>query len=56
MNCNEDKHKPRNNRFGVTWCVNCGRLFTKPCDKDLLQLEIKNINLSKKQENDKESI
>lgn len=28
----KDKHKIRDNAFGVTWCVNCGRLFTTPCD------------------------
>ena len=25
-----NKHKPRDNSFGITWCVRCGRLFTKP--------------------------
>lgn len=29
------KHKPRDNRFGITWCTHCGRLFTKPCGKEL---------------------
>lgn len=33
--CKNDKHKPRNNKFGITWCVKCGRLFNKPGEKDL---------------------
>jgi hypothetical protein len=33
--CLPDKHKPRDNKLGVTWCVKCGRLFTKPCGKEL---------------------
>ena len=24
------KYKKRDNRFGVTWCVRCSRLFNKP--------------------------
>ena len=32
-----NKCKPRDNKFGVTWCVRCGKLFTKPCGKDLKQ-------------------
>jgi len=47
MECKQDKHKPRNNKFGITWCVNCGRLFTKPCDKDLQESEKKIIDLTK---------
>jgi hypothetical protein len=37
MECLNDKHKPRDNKLGVTWCVRCGRLFNKPCGKDLLE-------------------
>lgn len=33
--CKNDKHKPRDNKFGITWCVRCGRLFNKICGKDL---------------------
>lgn len=33
--CKNEKHKPRDNKFGVTWCVRCGRLFTKPSGKPL---------------------
>lgn len=25
--CNK-QHKPRQNRFGVTWCIRCGKLLT----------------------------
>ena len=28
--CLPDRHKRRDNKFGVTWCVKCGHLFTKP--------------------------
>jgi hypothetical protein len=33
--CLPDKHKRRDNKFGVTWCVKCGQLFTKPCNIEL---------------------
>ena len=33
--CEPNRHKQRDNTFGVTWCVKCGRLFTKPCGKPL---------------------
>ena len=33
--CKENKHKPCDNKFGCTWCVLCGRLFNKPCGKNL---------------------
>lgn len=35
MECLNDNHKARDNKFGITFCVKCGRLFTKPCGKDL---------------------
>lgn len=35
--CLPDKHKQRDNKFGVTWCVKCGRLLIKPCGKPLLE-------------------
>jgi hypothetical protein len=28
--CLPDRHKRRDNKFGVTWRVKCGQLFTKP--------------------------
>lgn len=38
-----NKCKPRDNKFGVTWCVRCGKLFTTPSginleDKDKLHI------------------
>jgi hypothetical protein len=33
--CLQGKHKPRDNTFGVTWCIKCGRLFTKSSGKPL---------------------
>ena len=33
--CEPNRHKQRYNTFGVTWCVKCGRLFTKPCGNPL---------------------
>ena len=32
---NNCKHKIRDNKLGVTWCVRCGRLFNKPCNIQL---------------------
>jgi hypothetical protein len=40
MECKNEKHKPRDNKFGVTWCVLCGRLFTKPSGKDLKETDL----------------
>ena len=28
--CEPNKCKPRDNNFGITWCVRCGKLFKKP--------------------------
>ena len=39
--CKQDKCKARDNNFGVTWCVKCGKLFTKPSNKPLNKDEIK---------------
>ena len=35
--CEKDanRHKKRDNAFGVTWCIVCGRLFTKPSNVPL---------------------
>lgn len=35
----ENKHKRRDNKYGITWCVRCGRLFTKPCGVLLLETD-----------------
>lgn len=29
--CLPDRCKRRDNAFGVTWCIKCGKLFNKPC-------------------------
>lgn len=33
--CEDNKHRIRDNKFGITWCTKCGRLFTKPSGKPL---------------------
>jgi hypothetical protein len=37
--CLPNKCKQRDNKFGVTWCVRCGKLFTKPSGKDLQEID-----------------
>lgn len=39
IDCLPDKHKRRDNRFGITWCVKCGRLFTVPCGTELKETD-----------------
>jgi ribosomal protein L37AE/L43A len=34
-----NKHKTRDNKFGITWCLRCGRLFDKPCGKPITDLD-----------------
>lgn len=56
MECKNDNHRPRNNKYGITWCVKCGRLFTKPCEKDLVKTDKLIIDLRHKiTNNDKNS-
>ena len=43
--CPPNKCKQRDNKLGVTWCVRCGRLFTKPCGKDLQETDKIKIKL-----------
>ena len=33
--CKQNQHKKRDNKLGVTWCIKCGKLFTKPCGRQL---------------------
>ena len=33
--CKKEIHIRRDNKFGVTWCIRCGRLFNNPCGKKL---------------------
>lgn len=44
----QNKHKKRDNKFGVTWCVSCGRLFTKPCGIELKKEDINRYKFRKK--------
>ncbi len=32
---NDNRCKRRDNKFGVTWCIKCGKLFTKPSSKPI---------------------
>lgn len=41
--CKSDKHRARDNKFGITWCTKCGRLFTKPCGKPLMNKKDEHI-------------
>lgn len=44
-NCNNDrKCQRRDNKFGVTWCVKCGKLFTKPSNKPMTDEDRKRFN------------
>jgi len=35
--CSKEEHKFRDNDFGVTWCVVCGKIALKSCGKPLLE-------------------
>jgi ribosomal protein L37AE/L43A len=39
MDCQENKCKRRDNKFGVTWCVKCGKLFHKPSGVQLIETD-----------------
>lgn len=46
--CPPNKCKRRDNKFGITWCVKCGTLFTKPSgillkEEDKIIFKIKQI-------------
>lgn len=38
-------HKIRDNKFGVTWCIKCGRLMTKPCDRKITKVDAEKHNI-----------
>ena len=40
-----DKHKRRDNSFGITWCMRCGSLFTKPSGKPLTEEDKRTWNV-----------
>jgi hypothetical protein len=46
--CKENEHKPRDNKFGITWCVKCGKLFIKTCGKELKEEDKIFIKLNSK--------
>ena len=33
--CNNDRHVRRDNDFGITWCIRCGRLYNKLVGKKI---------------------
>ena len=35
--------RPRDNKLGVTWCIDCGKLFTKKSSKKLTAIKINGI-------------
>jgi hypothetical protein len=43
--CKNENHVQRDNAFGVTWCIRCGRLFNKPSDKPLTEKDSKLWNV-----------
>ncbi len=42
--CKNEIHVKRDNDFGITWCIRCGRLFTKPSNKKITEEEIVRYN------------
>ena len=40
FNCNKQKHRFRDNKFGITWCTLCGLLSKKPSNKPLQKIEL----------------
>lgn len=45
-NCEQGKHKLKDNNFGITWCVTCGYLSNKPAPEGV----IKNQNRLQKED------
>ena len=43
--CKNENHVIRDNKFGITWCIRCGRLFTKPSNKNLTFKDSVNFNI-----------
>ena len=42
--CKPNKHVKRDNDYGVTWCIRCGTLFTKPCGKKISKEDRERFN------------
>jgi len=45
MNCPLPKHKKRDNTFGVSWCIGCGRLFNTFNNQPISLEETQRFNL-----------
>ena len=41
-----NKHKKRDNKFGITWCIRCGKLFTKPSGKPITKQDREKHNFA----------
>lgn len=41
---NDNRCKRRDNKFGVTWCIKCGKLFTKPSGKPITDEDRERFN------------
>ena len=39
--CKDNTHRIRENKFGISWCVKCGRLFGTAIDRKKLNEEDK---------------
>jgi len=42
--CKNNRCKRRDDNFGVTWCIKCGRLFNKPFEKFITEKDINKYN------------
>lgn len=43
----KDKHYRRDNKYGITWCLRCGRLFTKPSGREITDEDREKFNIEK---------
>lgn len=43
--CNK-KHYIRDNKYGVTWCLRCGKLLNKSSGREISEEDRKKFNLS----------
>ena len=41
---NDNRCKRRDNKFGATWCIKCGKLFTKPSGKPITDEDRQRFN------------
>lgn len=45
MDCIKENHVRRDNKFGITWCISCGKLFNKPVNKYISKTDRLNFNI-----------